>query len=157
MPVIKYVVKLADAEREELLGLVRRGKSSARKLTRARVLLRADKGMRGRYIAEALDTSLSTVARTRKRFVQQGLKGLNEQPRPGQPRKLDGRQEAHIIAVACSQAPEGRQRWTLRLLADKVVELGFAQSISHEAIRQRLKKQTQALAEKAVVHSQGEL
>lgn len=140
MPAIKYVVKLADAEREELLGMIRRGKSSARKLTRARILLRADEGLRDRHVAEALDTSLSTVARTRKRFTQQGLKGLNERPRPGQPRKLDGRQEAHIIAVACSQAPEGRLRWTLRLLADKVVELGFAQSISHEAIRQRLKK-----------------
>lgn len=136
----KHIVELTREQREDLEGLVRRGKESARKLTRARIVLRSDEGMADQQIAEALDTSLTTVWRTRKRFAEEGLKGLNERPRPGQPRKLDGRQEAHIIAVACSEPPKGHHRWTLRLLADKVVELGFSDSFSHEGIRKILKK-----------------
>ena len=89
----------------------------------------------------ALDTSSTTVERTRKRFVEGGLeKALNEDPRPGQQRKLDGRGEAHLIALACSQAPAGHSHWTLRLLAGKLVELGVVDSISHETVRQTLKK-----------------
>ena len=136
----KHVVKLTKDEREQLLSMIKRGTAPARKLTRARILLRSDEGMPDRQIAEALDTSRITVWRTRKRFEEEGLGGLNERPRPGQPRKLNGKQEAHIIAVACSKAPQGHRRWTLRLLADKVVELGFCESFSHEAIRKILKK-----------------
>ena len=136
----KHVVKLTKDGREQLLAMIKRGTAPARKLTRARILLRSDEGMPDRQIAEALDTSLTTMWRTRKRFEEEGLGGLNERLRPGQPRKLNGRQEAHIIAVACSKAPHGHRRWTLRLLADKVVELGFCESFSHEAIRKILKK-----------------
>ena len=91
-------------------------------------------------IATALNTGEATVERTRKRFVEEGLGALNERPRPGARPKLKGKQAAHVIALACSQAPEGRRRWTLRLLADKVVELGFAESFSREAVRRVLKK-----------------
>ena len=92
-------------------------------------------------IAEAISMSADTVARVRKRFAEEGLeRALNERPRPGQKRKLDGRQEAHLVAIACSDAPEGHTHWTLQLLADKVVEMEFAQSVSLETIRQILKK-----------------
>ena len=92
-------------------------------------------------IAAALEVATATVGRIRKRLVEEGLEhALREQPRPGQRRKLSGKQEAHVIAVACSTPPEGRGRWTLRLLAGKVVELGFAPSISPETVRQMLKK-----------------
>ena len=96
---------------------------------------------------------MSTVWRTRKRFAEEGLeRALQERPRPGPQCKLDGKEEAHLIAVACSQAPEGHSHWTLRLLADKAVELGFADSMSYETVRRTLKKPTQALADKGVVH-----
>jgi len=85
-------------------------------------------------------TSAATVYRTRRRFVEEGLEALNERPRPGQPRKLTGKAEAHLIAVACSDPPEGHTHWTMRLLAGKVVELGFAESVSPETVRQTLKK-----------------
>lgn len=141
MPAIKYIVDLTDQEREELLQLIRRGKPAARKVTRARILLKAAEGWSDHQVAEALDIGTATVGRTRQRFVEEGLaSALKERPRPGQHRKLDGKQEAHLIAVACSQAPEGHTRWTLRLLAGKVVELGFADSIAPETVRQILKK-----------------
>jgi transposase len=141
MPAKKYIVDLTGEERQELLELTRRGNRSVRKVRRARILLKADEGWRDREIMAALDTSSATVERTRKRFVEGGLeKALNEDPRPGQRRKLDGRQEAHLIALACSEAPAGHSHWTLRLLADKLVELGVVDSISHETVRQRLKK-----------------
>tara|TARA_Y100000310_G_scaffold194719_1_gene194721 strand:+ start:86 stop:553 length:468 start_codon:yes stop_codon:yes gene_type:complete len=140
MAKIKYVVDLTDEEREQALGLTQRGKSSARKIKRAQILLKADQGLGDEQIAEVVGTSSSTVHRTRKRFVEEGLEALNERPRPGQPRKLTGKHEAHLIAVTCSEPPEGHARWTLRLLAGKVVELGFAQSVSPETVRQTLKK-----------------
>lgn len=141
MPKLKYIVDLADEEREHLLGVTQRGKSAARKIKRAQILLKAAQGLGDEQIAEVLDTSPATVFRTRKRFVEEGLlKALNECPRPGQPRKLDGKQEAHVIAVACSEPPAGHSHWTLRLLAGKVVELGFAESLSPETVRQTLKK-----------------
>ena len=112
-----------------------------RSQTRARVLLKADEGYTDGAIAAALEVATATVGRIRKRLVEEGLEhALREQPRPGQRRKLSGKQEAHVIAVACSTPPEGRGRWTLRLLAGKVVELGFAPSISPETVRQMLKK-----------------
>ena len=140
MPKIKYVVDLNEQEREHLLEVTRHGKSSARKIKRAHMLLKATQGLSDEQIAQAVDTSRATVLRTRKRFVEEGLEALNERPRSGQPNKLDGRQQAHIIAVACSEPPQGRARWTLRLLAAKVVQLDFAESISPETVRKILKK-----------------
>jgi len=141
MPAKVYTVDLTEAERQEVLTLLRKGKTGVRKITRARILHKADEGLKDAEIASALNTSPSTVERTRKRFVEGGLdKALNEDPRPGRVPKLGEREEAHLIALACSDAPDGHDHWTLRMLADKVVELGFAESISHEAVRQRLKK-----------------
>ena len=138
---IKYIIDLTNEEQEQLLALTRRGTSSVRKIKRAQILLRAATDESDGHIAEAVGSSPATVYRTRKRFVEEGgLQALNERPRPGQPRKLDGRQEAHLIAVACSDAPKGHTHWTMRLLAGKVVELGFAESISPETVRQTLKK-----------------
>jgi transposase len=103
--------------------------------------LRADEGWKDEDIIKALNTSRSTVERTRKRLVEGGLdKALNEDPRPGQRTKLEGKAAAHLIALAWSDAPGGRDHWPLRLLADKLVELGMVESISHETIRQTLKK-----------------
>jgi transposase len=141
MPAKVYIVDLTENERSELLTLLRKGKTGVRRITRARILLKADEGLKDAEIALALNTSRSTVERTRKRFVEGDLsRALNEDPRPGRVPKLDERAEAHLIAIACSDAPDGHEHWTLRMLADKVVELGFADSFSHEAIRQRLKK-----------------
>ena len=140
MPKKKYLVDLYADERETLLKLVRRGKHSSRKVTRARILLLAADGSTDEQIVASLKTAFATVERTRKRFVEEGLGCLNERPRRGQARKLSGKQEAHLIAIACSTPPAGRARWTLRLLADKVVELDFASSIARETVRQVLKK-----------------
>ena len=140
MPKIKYVVDLNEQEREHLLEVTRHGKSSARKIKRAHMLLKADQDLSDEQIALAVDTSMATVFRTRKRFVEEGLEALNERPRSGQPNKLDGKQQAHIIAVACSDPPQGHAHWTLRLLAAKVVQLDFAESISPETVRKMLKK-----------------
>lgn len=143
---IKWRVDLTDEEHEPLLGLIRKGKRGTRALARARVLLRADEGMTDDAVAAAVSAGYATVGRVRRRFVEAGLEGaLKEGPRPGAKLKLDERQCAHVIAVACSEAPECHDHWTLRLLADKVVELGFAESYSHEAVRQTLKKATARL------------
>jgi transposase len=140
MPKKKYVVDLTAEERSTLEHLVQRGKSSARKLTRARILLQADEGLTDEEIALALDVGVATVERTRQRFVEANLEALNERSRPGGQRKLSGKQEAHLIAVACTPAPNGQPHWTLQLLADQVIELGFADSIARETVRQILKK-----------------
>jgi transposase len=140
MPRKKYVVDLTAEERTTLEQLLQRGKSSARKLTRARILLQADEGLTDEEIATALEVGVATVERTRQRFVEANLEALNERPRPGGQRKLNSKQEAHLIAVACTPAPGGQARWTLHLLAEQVVELGFAQSIARETVRQVLKK-----------------
>ena len=117
------------------------GKPSVRAVKRALALLKADEGLRDGEIAGALLINAATVARVRKRFVEEGLEAaINDKPRPGRERKLSGRQEAHLVAIACSNAPEGHTNWTLHLLADKVVELEFAGSISLETVRQILKK-----------------
>jgi transposase len=136
-----YIVDLSDEEREQALELMRKGKVSTRKVTRARILLKAAEGWTDEQIVAALDTSIRTVERTRKRFVEGGLqKALNDDPRPGARRKLDGRGEAHLIALTCSEPPDDHDHWALRLLADRLVELGVVDSISHEAVRQTLKK-----------------
>ena len=141
---IKYRVDLTEAERGQLLGLISKGKHGARTLARARILLKADEGcLTDEGIAGALNVGYATVGRVRQRFVEEGMeRALQEAPRPGAKPKLDERQCAHVIALACSEAPEGHDHWTLRLLADKVVELGFAETYSHEAVRQTLKKTT---------------
>lgn len=137
----KYVVDLNEEERAQLESLLRRGKSSARMQARARILLKADDGMLNQDIMSALDVSETMVYRARQRFVEEGLEAaLRDKPRPGQKPKLDDKQCAHLIAIACSNAPEGHDHWTLRLLADKVVELGFAEKFSHEGVRGVLKK-----------------
>ena len=137
----KYIVQLDGTEREQLLELVRKGKHSSRKVRRAQTLLLADEGRSDEQIAQALQTSVSTVERTRKQLVEEGLgAALSESPRSGRPVKLDGKGEALIVATACSAPPEGRARWTLKLLAGRVVELGVAESIAPETVRQTLKK-----------------
>jgi transposase len=143
MPAKKYIVKLELDEREQLVELTGKGRVSARKMKRAQILLKADEGWKDEDIVRALNTSRSTVERTRERLVAGGIdKALNEDARPGQRPKLDNKAEAHLVALACSDAPGGRAHWPLRLLADKLVELGLVESISHEAVRQRLKKMT---------------
>ena len=143
MPAKKYIVTLTNEERQELLALTRAGKISARKMKRAQILLKADENWKDKDIIAALNTSRSTVERMRKRYVEGGLdKALNEDPRPGAKRKLDGRAEAHLIALACSDPPDDSDHWALRLLADELIELGLVESISHEAVRQYLKKTT---------------
>jgi transposase len=143
MPAKKYRVKLEADEREQLLEMTRKGEIGARKMKRAQILLKADEGWKDADIIKALNTNRSTVERTRKRLVEGGLdKALNEDPRPGQRVKLDRKAEAHLVALTCSAAPGGREHWPLRLLADKLVELGVVESVSHETIRQTLKKMT---------------
>ncbi len=140
MPKKKYIVDLSADECEQLPQLVKRGKHSARKVTRAHILLLAADDRTDEQIVAALSTGFATVERTRRRFVEEGLECLNERPRRGADRKLTGKQEAHLVAVACSTPPEGHARWTLRLLADKVIELKFVDSITRETVRQVLKK-----------------
>jgi transposase len=136
-----YHVKLTDAERSDLTDITRKGKASARKINRARVLLLADAGKRDREIMEAVGVTDSFVERTRQRFSEGGIeRALNDKPRPGRPSKLDGKQEAMLVALTCSDSPEGYETWTMRLLADKLVELQIVDAISHETVRQTLKK-----------------
>ena len=157
MAAIKYKVALTEAERSRLNEVSQRGKASVRTVKRALSLLKADQGLRDREIADVLLVNAATVARARKRYVEEGLEAaINDRPRPGQERKLDGKQEAHLIAFACSAAPEGHTHWTLQLLADKVVELEFAESISLDRCARYSKKRTQALEEERVVYPQGE-
>lgn len=153
----KYIVDLTVAERDELDGLIHRGKSAARTQTRARILLKAAHGQLDTTIAQELGCGLSTVERTRRRFVEEGLDAaLHERPRPGAKPKLTASQTAHLTALACSPAPGGRKGWTLRLLADRMVELAVVESLSYETVRQALKKKpAQALANQRVVHPDG--
>ncbi len=139
MPKKKYLVDLSSDECEELRQLVKRGKHSSRKVTRARILLLASTGSTDEQIVAAVCCGINTVERTRRRFVEESLECLKERPRRGQARKLTGKQQAHLVAVACSTPPTGRARWTLQLLADKVVELKFTDSIARETVRQALK------------------
>ena len=139
----KYIVDLSEEERNQLQRLVRSGKDSARRIRYAQGLLKANVGWIDEKIAEAFDMSTNTVGRLRQRFVQEGLEvalgSRSHRPRP-YARKLDGEREAQLIALACSEPPEGHTRWTLRMLADKMVELTYVDSLSHEAVRQVFKK-----------------
>ena len=139
----RYVVRLTDEEKRELTDLTKRGKTGARKVRRAHTLLLADEGKTDRETAESLHVGVSTVERTRKRFVEGGPENaLNEHRRPGKKRLLNGRQEAILIAEACADPPEGRARRTMRLLADRIVELGVAESVSEDTVGRILKKMT---------------
>jgi transposase len=141
MPAKRYLVELTEEERAELLTLTRKGKSSARKVKRAHILLLADKGKADKEIVAALSVGRATVERTRKKWVEGGLEyALNERPRPGACSKLNGRQVALLTAIACSEPPEGRGRWTMQLLADRLVELGEVDSLSHDTVGRALKK-----------------
>ena len=144
----KYIVTLTADERRALSDLISAGKASALKLAHARILLKADAADGGPAwpddrIAEALEVGVATVERVRQRFVEQGLEAAlvrKKQARPSRQRALDGRAEAKLIALACSKPPEGRAEWTMQLLADKLVELEFVDSISDETVRRTLQK-----------------
>lgn len=143
----RYRVTLTQQERGELEQMIRRGKSGAQKLAHARVLLLADESDKAaartdKQISQALNLSTRTIERVRERFVEQGLEAalVPAKSKRVYQRKLDGQQEAKLIALACSKPPAGKQRWTLRLLADEVVELEIADSLSYETVRQTLKK-----------------
>ena len=141
MPWKKYIINLTDEERQKLLDMTRKGEIKARKFKRAMILLKGDEGLTDPQIMAALNVSRPCVERIRKRFVEDGIeRALEEDPRPGQKRKLDGRAEATLIATACTEAPEGHERWTLRLLADKLVKLQVVDAISYETVRRTLKK-----------------
>ena len=136
-----YQVALGREEEAELQALISRGKTSARKVTRARILLLAHAGAKDSVVARALQTSVSTVERTRRNLVLEGLRAaLEEAPRPGAKPKLDARGRGHLVALACRTPPLGREGWTLELLADKLVALGHVESFSREAVRRALKK-----------------
>src|SRR5271166_6657506 len=155
----KYVVKLSDEEREQLSTLIHSGKHPARKLLKARILLKADaseagEGWSDSQIAEALDTSVDTVARTRQRLVEDGPEAAlayKYSPASARPRIFDGAAEAKLIALACSEPPKGRARWTLQLLEEKVVELmSIVDRASDNTIRRTQKKQSQTPPAKAM-------
>src|SRR5215210_8728131 len=157
----KYRVTLTPAEREELEGLLARGKADVRKIKHAQILLKADESDGGpawsdARIAEAVEAGTATVERVRQRFVEEGLTAAISPYRGGKriyERKLDGAQEAHLIALACSAPPEDYARWTLRLLAQRMVELAYVDTLSHETVRQTLKKERpQTAPEKDVVY-----
>ena len=145
----KFVVRLSLEEQGLLRGLISTGKRAASVLSRARILLKADAGATGsgppdEAIADAVEASVSTVHRTRQAFVEEGPDAAlyRKKPTGRQYRKLDGAQEARLVALACSAPPSGRTGWTLQLLADKLVELKVIDTISHECVRQTLKKTT---------------
>src|SRR5712692_3882584 len=142
-PMKKYIVKLSREERADLHHLIAQGQASARKLTHARILLKADSSQDGpgwtdQAISEALEIGTATVERVRQRLVEEGMAAALNRHRPHTPglRKLDGEQEAHLIALVCSQPAEGQERWTLQRLSDKLVQLQVVESISRETVRQ---------------------
>src|SRR5690242_15716364 len=141
MPKQAYLVKLTDEERATLIALTRKGTIAARKLARAHMLRLADEGKPDADIVAALGVGLSTVERTRKKYVEGGLAyALDERPRPGVKPKLDVKQEAYLIALACSTPPNNQVKWTMQLLADRLVQVGIVGEISDETVRRTLKK-----------------
>ncbi len=147
MPKKKYIVSLTPEERQELEQLTKTGKAPAYKVNHARILLKADTnqaegGWTDQTISEALDISSSTIERVRQRFVEESLEAALQRKRLQRYKvhRLDGEQEAHLIALTCSAAPEGYGRWSLRLLAERMVELDYVETVSHETVRQTLKK-----------------
>jgi transposase len=143
----KYIVTLTEEERRTLQEMLSRGKAAARKLMHARILLKADAAVGGpgwndEAIAEALEVGRATVERVRKEFVEEGLEAAldRRKPRRQYRRRLDGDGQAHLVALACQEPPEGRSRWTLRLLADRMVQLEYVDQISYQTVRRTLKK-----------------
>ncbi len=144
----KYIVSLTREERSTLKRLLTSGRGSGRMFTRVRILLKADQSAEGpawpdEKISDAFDITVQTIEKVRKQLVEEGFEAVlsrREYTQKVSRKKIDGDVEAHLIALCCSNPPEGRVRWTLRLLADKVVELGYVDNISHEAVRQTLKK-----------------
>ena len=142
----RYIVALSDKERNSLETFIHTGKRGARQINHARILLKSDinqsdGGYRDIQIQEALDVSVRTIERVRQRFVQEGLdSAIHHRPGAGRKRTITGEDEAHLIALRCRKPPAGHARWTLRLLADQMVELGYIDQISHETVRQTLKK-----------------
>jgi len=144
----KYRVTLTAEERQQLQAMIAAGKAAAKAMAHARILLKADQSEGGpawpdHRIAEALEVSVATVERVRQRLVEQGLDAAlrrKEQDRPSREPTIDGRAEARLVALACSAPPKGRKAWTLRLLADRLVELEVVDSVGREAVRQALKK-----------------
>jgi transposase len=141
MPKKEYLIKLTDEERTVLIALTKKGTIAARKLARAHILRLANEGKPDADIVAALGVGLSTLERTRKKYVEGGLEyALSERPRPGVKRKLDEKQEAYPIALACSTPPGDQVKWTMQLLADQLVEVGIVGEISDETVRRTLKK-----------------
>ena len=147
MPAKRYKVTLTEEERQKLEQITQNGNSAAAKINHAHILLKADenqeeRGWKDQSISDIFNISIRTIERVRQRFVEEGLeKALVPRPRTElRQKKLDGETEAHLIAIACSSPPEGKSRWTLRLLADQIVTMGYVESISHESVRQVLKK-----------------
>jgi transposase len=143
-----YRVKLSPDQRQQLEQEVKTGKGPARQLMHARILLKADEGEQGpgwsdEQIQEAVEASVPTIERVRRRFVEAGLRdAITRRAQPERPnkRKIDGEQEAHLIALACSPVPSGFEHWTMRLLADKMVALGYVEQVSHKTVWETLKK-----------------
>ena len=137
----RYRVSLTDEERERLQGLTRKGTASVRMVRRAQILLLASEDRVDEEIAAALHVGVRTVERTRQRFVEEGLEAsLRERPRPGTRPKLGPKEQAYVVALACTKPPEGRERWTMQLLDDRIVELQIVPDITDEAIRRLLKR-----------------
>lgn len=141
-----HCIKLSEHERQHLQKIVESGQDKARKITRCRILLLADKGRTDQEISDALNVCLATIFNIRRKYHHDGLEGaINEQARSGQPVRFKGKDLAKITAIACSKPPEGRARWSLRLLADRVIELDIVESISHVSIGNILKKTNSSL------------
>ena len=156
----RHTVRLPEEERARLHTLIGQGVAPARALTHARILLKANQGEAGpgwtdAAIGAALEVNPATVARVRMKYVAAGLDAAvyRKAPERQYPRRLDGEQEAYLTALACSAPPEGRKRWTLRLLADRLVELELVESVSYETVRQALKQTASTVADPALVHS----
>ena len=152
MPKKKYIVTLTEEERTSLEELVNKGKNPAYKVNHARILLLADTNQEGGGwkdldINQALKVSVATIERVRKRLVEQGLEAaLNRKEQTNRKKRcLDGEKEAHLIALTCSSPPEGQKRWTMKMLAERMVQLGHVESISGETVRQTLKKTNSSL------------
>lgn len=152
----KHHVRLTSEERAHLLELIGRGSCPARKQRRARLLLKLDEGEEGpawtdARAAEAMEASPATAASLRRKFATRGLEGAVNRKKPDREyeRKMDGEREAHLVRLACSEPPEGRSQWSLRLLADRMVELGYVESLSHETVRVALKKTDSSLTRRS--------
>ena len=138
----KYPVSLSRKQCKELLSIVRTGTRSARVINHARILLMAHEGIVNTIIAQTLSMTSMTVYAVRRRFQTEGLGALYDRPRPGKPRILDGKAEARLTAIACSEPPQGHARWSVRLLADRLVQLEIVDTISHKTVWETLKKTT---------------